>query len=146
MELQLYMLKSYDNQTISNMTGISVSTIAEWRIMMSELENAGIRTKPFTKNSPEKEIQTRFVKTLNQPYQEYVKTKYGIIDILTDTSIYEMKVEINNSTIHKPVGQILLYSTEMKNRDKIIVAKKIRLNSFIMDSVKNMGIKLLEFS
>jgi len=57
-----------------------------------------------------------------------------------------MKVEINNSTIHKPVGQILLYSTEMKNRDKIIVAKKIRLNSFIMDSVKNMGIKLLEFS
>jgi hypothetical protein len=146
MELQLYMLKSYDNQTISNMTGISINTIAEWRVMMSELENAGIRTKPFIKNSPEKEIQTRFVKTLNQPYQEYVKTKYGIIDVLTDSSIYEMKVEINNSTIHKPVGQILLYSTEMKNRDKIIVAKKIRLNSFIMDSVKNMGIKLLEFS
>lgn len=146
MELQLYMLKSYDNQTISNMTGISINTIAEWRVMMSELENAGIRTKPFIKNSPEKEIQTRFVKTLNQPYQEYVKTKYGIIDVLTDTSIYEMKVEINNSTIHKPVGQILLYSTEMKERSKFIVAKKIKISNHIRDAIYGMGIKLLEFS
>lgn len=78
MELQLYMLKSYDNQTISDMTGINVNTISEWRIMMSELENAGIRT--------------------------------------------------------------------MRDRNKIIVARKINVSEFIANSVKNMGIQLLEFS
>ncbi len=146
MELQLYMLKSYDNQTISDMTGINVNTISEWRIMMSELENAGIRTRPVFKSTPEKDLQTRFTKTLNQPYQEYVKTKYGIIDVLTESSIYEIKVDINNHTIHKPIGQVLLYSTDMMDRNKIIVARKINVSEFIANSVKNMGIQLLEFS
>ena len=146
MELQLYMLKSYDNQTISDMTGINVNTISEWRIMMSELENAGIRTRPVFKSTPEKDLQTRFTKTLNHPYQEYVKTKYGIIDVLTESSIYEIKVDINNHTIHKPIGQVLLYSTDMRDRNKIIVARKINVSEFIANSVKNMGIQLLEFS
>ena len=66
--------------------------------------------------------------------------------MLTESSIYEIKVDINNHTIHKPIGQVLLYSTDMMDRNKIIVARKINVSEFIANSVKNMGIQLLEFS
>lgn len=146
MELQLYMLKQYDDKTISEITGIGIKTITDWRAMMYELETAGIRVKPDIKHSPEKQIQTRFAKTLDVPYQEYVKTKYGIIDILTDYSIYEVKVDINNSTIHRPVGQVLLYSTELNNRAKVIVARSIRVSEYVRNAVNNLGVQLVEFS
>lgn len=146
MELELYMLKQYDDKKISEMTGINVKTIADWRLMMYELETAGIRTKPLMKTSPEREIQSRFTQTLDTPFQEYVKTKYGIIDILTDNAIYEVKVDINNSSIHKPIGQVLLYSTEMQNRAKVIVARSIKISEHIRQSINNMGIQLLEFT
>ena len=146
MELQLDMLKEYDDETISRLTGIKVGTISEWREMMLEIQTAGIRVKPHIKYSPEKDIQTRFVKTLDMAYQEYVKTKYGIIDVLTDSSIYEVKVDINNSTIHKPIGQVLLYSSAMPNREKVIVAAKIKVSEYIERAVSSMGIRLFEFS
>lgn len=146
MELQLDMLYTYTDGEISSITGISERTIRDWRKMMNELETAEIRTKPMMRVSSEKEIQSRFVKTLNEPYQQYVRTKYGIIDVLTDSTLYEVKVTVKNSTIQRPVGQVLLYSIGMKDINKVIVAKSIVLSDYIREAVNSFGIRLLEFS
>ena len=145
MELQLDMLYTYTDNEISNITGISERTIRDWRKMMNELETAEIRTKPVLRVSSEKEIQSRFVETLNEPYQQYVRTKYGIIDVLTDSTLYEVKVTVKNSTIQRPVGQVLLYSIGMKDINKVIVAKSIVLSDYIREAVNSFGIRLLEF-
>jgi hypothetical protein len=156
MELELSMLEEFNNETISSMTGINIKTIKDWREMMGEIRGANIRTAPFpkriyTETKPariggEKELQSRFVKTLNTEYQEYVRTKYGIIDVLTGDSLYELKIDITNSTIQKPVGQVILYSFDMPNINKVIVARTIRISEYLENAIASLGIKLFEFS
>jgi hypothetical protein len=158
MELELSMLDEFNNETIASMTGINVKTIKAWREMMGELRGANIRTSPApvkrvfqviekkARANSEKELQSRFVKTLDTDYQEYVRTKYGIIDVLTQKSLYELKIDITNSTIQKPVGQVILYSFDMPNINKVIVAKTIRISEYIEKAISSLGIRLLEFS
>lgn len=95
---------------ISPTFGIKVSRwINEWRIYSLENENryqqALSEITPCKKISKEKEINNKLVNTMNGIAE--VKTPVGVIDIMTEDKIIEIK-EIKNWK--HAVGQILSYS------------------------------------
>jgi hypothetical protein len=146
MELQLSMLKEYDNSTISMLTGIKEKTIRDWRAMMEYVSiSVDAESAQFYSRNPERRLQLAFVSTLSEPYKEFVKTPFGVIDVLTKTTIYEIKIKLTNSIVHKAVGQIMLYSAGMNNIKKVIVASKIHLSQEMRHEISKMGIVVIEF-
>lgn len=81
-------------------------------------------------NITEKDIENEFVKNLNVESKQQVITKLGIIDILTDEYIYEVKKSPNLSDMHKAYGQLKHYQQCYPDRKLAIVANTFPENYF----------------
>jgi hypothetical protein len=56
-------------------------------------------------------------------FRRQFRTRAGIIDVLTDGGIYELKKSFARVSVFEAVGQLMLYSTTVhKGRTKVIVA------------------------
>jgi hypothetical protein len=71
--------------------------------------------KPSISNQKEREVQLKLQSELNAEIE--VETKYGYIDLITDTDIIEIKVADNWK---HALGQILAYSVEYPDHQKWI--------------------------
>ena len=160
MELELWMLSMLNDKTISEMTGIKEVTIRDWRVMMGEITKNSQRNEKqviignkYTMENKqdgnrytlEKNMQRDFVMSLGEKFEQYVRTPCGFIDVLTDSTVYELKTTLDNSSAKTALGQILLYSTFAKDRNKIIVANKINASCEIIKTIKGLGISILYF-
>jgi len=72
----------------------------------------------------EKSIEDLFCTTLTCEFNRQVKTPHGIIDILTDDCIYEVKLNPILSTLHNAYGQLKHYQHHYPDRKLAIVANK----------------------
>ena len=93
----------------------------------------------------ERKLQDVFARTLINP-SENVPTASGIIDILCDNAIYELKTPLTTSASHSAVGQLLAYSNEYSDRSLFIVTDKNMLNSSTIKHIQNLGIRILVIS
>lgn len=93
--------------------------------LVGALVFVGLNKNPFVKNRiTEKDIENTFVCQIKKPFQQQVKTPYGIIDILTDDYIYEVKLNPILSTLHNAYGQLKHYQHHYPDRKLAIVANK----------------------
>ncbi len=95
-------------------------------------------------NKREGKLQKKFTETLGD-YEEYVRTDYGEIDILTDDAIYECKTKSTIGYIQSAVGQLLLYSNAFPNRELIIVVPRIEVRARVIEAVHKLGIEIITF-
>jgi len=114
-------LLTYFANWLSPYFAVKVSKwIEEWKLITqenknnyySELQNIKI---DCGNNLIEKEIQDILAKQLNG--KKEIETQFGYIDLLTDYSIIEIK---HFSNWKQALGQILCYSQEYPNKNKII--------------------------
>jgi hypothetical protein len=99
---------------------------------------------PKYDHSQEARLQREFVKTIDIPYSEYVSCSAGIIDILTDRTIYELKNILSASSFQSAIGQLFTYSISFPEREKIIVCNHIT-NASNIKLAHILGIEIIEF-
>lgn len=87
-------------------------------------------------NQPEYEIQQKLNKKLNGTCE--VSTKLGIIDILTNDKIIEIK---NMNHWKSALGQILIYSEFYPDHKKCIHLFGIKNNKDLLEEIKNIYLK-----
>lgn len=165
MELQKWMLDKWNDKTISDNTGINIKTIRDWRMMMyrkSRLMFEDEEKRPIQKQPkyvyPEKEVtkkrkryvdernlQEAFVESLTMPYKQYVSLPFGIIDVLTDDTIYELKTRLTRGDLQQALGQITLYGTMYPKHKKVIVANILKISFELEEAAMKTGVEILIF-
>lgn len=120
---------------IAKMLGVNTNAVTVKRV------RAGI---PSPTTSKESKLQRKFVKKLRNPAQ-YVRTPYGIIDVLDDEFIYELKTPLSTGAANSAVGQLLAYRNEFPNKKMAIVTDKILINGKTRQHIDQLFISLILF-
>lgn len=123
------------DREIAEIMGMRTNTITVKR------RRAGISA---ANTGAEAKLQKEFAKTLKNPIQ-YVRTPYGIIDILCEDTIYELKTPLNTSSANSAVGQLLAYKNEYPNKSMAIVTDKMQINGKTRQHLDQLFIKLIIF-
>jgi hypothetical protein len=124
------------DKEIAEMAGVSINAVIRKRLREG-IEPVGL--------SRERILQDDFVKRLNSP-SEYVRTPYGIIDVLTDDCIYELKSPLSTSAAQQAVGQLLIYQNKYKGKRLVIVTDDVKISKDIQNAIKKQGIEILHLS
>ncbi|MDD5543916.1 MAG: sigma factor-like helix-turn-helix DNA-binding protein [Acidobacteriia bacterium] len=90
----------------------------------------------------EKEFQEYFVKTLNVSYRTNVKVTGGYIDVLTDDTIYEVKINKPIHNIKSAVGQLVLYSKDYPDHQLCLVTP-FKIKKYVENLLKQNNINSL---
>ena len=122
------------DKEIAKLVGVTRSAVIRKRL------RDGI---PAIHESQEALLQRSFISSLKNP-QEYVRTEYGIIDILCDDHIYELKNTLGLSSAQSAVGQLLIYSCAFPGRSLTIVTKRVRIENHVREQIEHLGITILE--
>jgi hypothetical protein len=128
-----HLLGIIPDKEIANMIGITPNAVTRYRL------RHGIAP---CSNKLEHEIINIFTKQLINPKTE-VRTPYGIIDILTDDTIYECKPKLNYSTLHMAIGQLLMYSLYGPKHKLTIVANENKLSEIYYKSAISLGFDII---
>lgn len=92
----------------------------------------------------ERKFQRRFVLSLDNPLQ-YIKTEYGIIDVMTEDAIYELKPVLDLSSCQKSLGQLLLYKNAFPQKKLFIVSEIVKIKEDLKKKVQRLGIQIVTF-
>lgn len=118
--------------------GITTSAVVRKRIRM------GIA--PIT-SSRERDIQRLFIaqELGGKDYQQYIPCEFGVIDVLTSDTIYEVKACLTSQSIKHAVGQLLCYRSQYPNHSMALVFGEGKLSSnLLLHLLKNLGIELVK--
>ncbi len=129
------LLGSRPDKEIASLVGVSCGAVVRKRL------REGIR--PFGE-SKERTLQEKFVKTLPE-CKEYVRTPYGIIDVLTDEAIYELKSPLDISAYQRAIGQLMTYSNKYRGRKIVIVTDEVKINKHLVKTAAAIGIDIITF-
>ena len=64
----------------------------------------------------------------------------GIIDVLTDNTIYELKSVLTNSVLLGGVGQLLIYNQALPRRNLVLVSQTSIASKECLEMASNLGI------
>lgn len=129
------MLGKKPDKEIAQFLGVTVGAVTRKRLRMG-IEPVGTQR--------ERLFQKKFAASLENP-EQYVKTEYGIIDIMTEESIYELKPTLDLSSYQRSLGQLLLYKNAFPKKKLYIVAEKIKIKENLIDTAKRLGIRIITF-
>jgi len=130
------LLGTMSDKEVADRLGIKPNTLTIYRI------RHGIGAH---RSGEEAALQKRFVESLSDSL-EYVRTPGGIIDVLTDKYVYELKVSLDNvSCLHSALGQILIYSSFYPDRKRAIVCQKNHVSQEVLDILSSFDVELIIF-
>lgn len=94
----------------------------------------------------EKDIENRLVamyRLKGKTVEQQVRTAAGIIDVLTETAIFEIKLRLDRTSIVHAVGQLTLYAAVIDgNRRKIIVGQETPSTASMVSALNQAGIEI----
>ena len=108
---------------------------------MTEIESGDYAINKLGEYELESDI-VKYLQVSGLKPERQVHCDFGIIDILTKESIYEVKKSLNRSSIIKGIGQLLLYSSVYKDRKLVLIGLKHIHTKKYYDVIKNAGIEL----
>jgi hypothetical protein len=80
---------------------------------------------PSTRQLTERDIEDALCEYLESqgiPFQRQVPCEVGIADVLTDSTVYELKLSVAGSTIFTAIGQALAYRAAFGLKRAVILA------------------------
>lgn len=100
------------------------------------------RYKPKTKPPLlEEELEEAIGKSLEEKgvaVQHQVKCQSGIADIVTPSAVYEVKRELDTSSVFSAIGQVLIYRQEINPQAKAFVVGYKHASKFRTKQVESM--------
>lgn len=98
------------------------------------------------RQSKEEILQNKFFLQPKENSTMYVSCFAGIIDILSDSAIYEVKVDVDSNSLKMAVGQLFVYGLAYPNKKKIIVTNHVKASNALVKSVRSLGIEVITFT
>ena len=95
----------------------------------------------------EHEVYTYLTNIGKYPQTQF-RCKYGIIDIITNDSIYEVKRNINISGLYTGIGQLILYGSDLNIHNLFLVVPLLKDNDMLREiaiTVKQHNIVILQW-
>jgi hypothetical protein len=80
--------------------------------------------RPRRQWQSEREIEEAWCRLLDSQgiaYRRQVQTSCGVADIVTDDTVYEVKLELNRHSLFKAAGQVTLYAAALRKPRRMIV-------------------------
>ncbi len=131
-------LKSSTIEAAAKEIGVSARTIARWR------KDTGIPDLTDSIRKSHAIIQREYAGILvskGVKFIEDVPTPYGLADIVSADTVYEIKPVLNISTAKEALGQLILYNLSLKREYMIIVCHKITITRDVVDALFECGIE-----
>lgn len=154
----LYMLTGKSNKwvvekaidVINRNLPVTKTMVIAWKNQAIPPQSGRIpkKLRPIKKSaiSSERELEDIILSNLPDKSVRQKVCNIGIADIVTDTAIYELKINVNANTLFKAVGQILLYRQAINPnlKAKLVISgiADSRINEMI-ELVRSIGIEVL---
>jgi hypothetical protein len=74
---------------------------------------------------------------------EYVYTPCGVIDVLTDDTIYEVEYDLSTARAHSAIGKLLVLRLARPGRKLVIACQKVTTPRRMVKVVNGMGIEII---
>jgi hypothetical protein len=75
-----------------------------------------------------------------RPVETQVRTPAGIADIVTPTTVYEVKLVLSRVSLFQAVGQVSLYARELERPKRIIVGQRTPETDRLAARIRLLGI------
>ena len=131
------LINEQNDKEVAKVLGITSDAVSRARLRRGLLSG---------KISKEAVLQKKFARTLCVSYNEYVKTAAGIVDVLTEETIYEIKDILDTHSFHVALGQLFSYSHVLPGRKKVMVCRKNSANGITKEIAAAADIDIIEFS
>jgi len=124
------------DKEIAKIIGVTTGAVVRKRLRM------GVRPVGSQRESM---FQKFFSASLDNP-EQYVRTEYGIIDVLTEDAIYELKPVLDLSAYQRSIGQLLIYKNAFPKKHLYIVSEEIKISENAKKTAAKHGIQILHLS
>ena len=131
-----HLLGVVSDRELAERLGIKIGTVVQKR------RRAGIGPLVVSQRVRELEVQKMLVSGL-VGFREFVRLDCGIADVVTNDTIYEVKIAITTTSVQRAIGQLLLYSYSLPNHKMCIVGGSKKINKHTEKRLKEIGIETL---
>jgi hypothetical protein len=122
------------DEAVAKIAGVSVKVARKWR------KDRGIDISEVAR---EQLVQRHLTNWLNCLYQEYVYTAYGVIDVLTDDAIYEVKADLSTATAQRAIGELLTLRLARPERRLVIACNRVTTSRNMIQAIDDLGIEII---
>ena len=75
-------------------------------------------------------------------YQRRVRTSCGIADVVTDTTVYEVKNLLTHDVLFKAFGQVTLYAAALTKPHRVIVGRRYPTQDAMCELICGLGVEI----
>lgn len=75
-------------------------------------------------------------------WQRQVQTKAGRADVVTDTTVYEVKLVLNRPALYHAFGQVTLFAAALGKPRRVIVGYPHRRFQGLIDAIREQGVEI----
>lgn len=90
-------------------------------------------------------LEQKLVETLEKrgvEYQRQVRTVCGIADVVTDDTVYEVKVALTLDILFKAVGQVSMYAEALGRNRRVIAGHRVKGMDDVYAVVRRLGVEI----
>jgi hypothetical protein len=122
------------DEAVARIAGVSVKVARKWR------KDRGIDIAEVAR---EKLVQWHLTNWLDCTYKEYVYTAYGVIDVLTDDALYEVKADLSTATAQRAIGELLTLRLARPERKLVIACSRVTTGRDMIQAMNGLGIEII---
>jgi hypothetical protein len=122
------------DEAVARIAGVAVETAWKWRRFRG-IDKGG--------SAREQLVQRHLTHWLDCPYQEYLYTPCGVIDVLTDEAIYEVEYDLSTARAHSAIGKRLALRLVRPGRKLVIACYKATTSRRMIEAINGMGIEII---
>jgi hypothetical protein len=127
-------LDQVPDEAVAKIAGVSIKVARKWR------KDRGV---DITEVAREQLVQRHLTNWLECTYQEYVYTAYGVIDVLTDDAIYEVKADLSTATAQRAIGELLTLRLARPKRRLVIACSRVTTGRDMIQAINDLGIEII---
>jgi hypothetical protein len=78
-----------------------------------------------------------------RPVERQVRTRAGIADIVTASTVYEVKLHLTRVSLFQAVGQVSVYARELERPHRVIIGQWTPETDRLAASIEKLGIRVV---